>query len=138
MAGIELQYDDVLSGTPGELTVQSDRLTGSRVATIATKEAVPGESVTLTIDSEIQYKMEQVLTEVVERFKAKKAFGVVLDPRYGRSTGHGQHPRIRYQRVRVICAQRGRSGETAWCRISTNLAPLSRWWWPPPLWRQAW
>jgi cell division protein FtsI (penicillin-binding protein 3) len=83
MAGIELQYDDVLSGTPGEITVLSDRLTGNRVATVATKEAVPGESITLTIDSEIQYKTEQVLADVVKQFKAKKAFGIVLDPKTG-------------------------------------------------------
>jgi cell division protein FtsI (penicillin-binding protein 3) len=83
MAGIELQYDDTLSGTAGEMTIQSDRLTGNRVATVASKEAVPGQSITLTIDSEIQFKMETVLTEVVQKFKAKKAFGIVLDPKTG-------------------------------------------------------
>jgi cell division protein FtsI (penicillin-binding protein 3) len=83
IAGIELQYDSVLSGVAGEMTVLSDRLTGNRVATVATKEAVPGQPVTLTIDSEIQYKMEQVLAGVVEQFKAKKAFGVVLVPETG-------------------------------------------------------
>jgi cell division protein FtsI (penicillin-binding protein 3) len=83
MAGIELQYDDTLSGTAGELTIQSDRLTGNRVATVDTKEAVPGQSVTLTIDSEIQFKVETVLTQVVRKFKAKKAFGIVLDPKTG-------------------------------------------------------
>ncbi len=83
IAGLELQYDDSLSGTPGELTVLSDLLTGNRVKTIATREAVPGESITLTIDAEIQFKMEQVLAGVVEQFKAQKAFGVVLDPETG-------------------------------------------------------
>jgi cell division protein FtsI (penicillin-binding protein 3) len=83
IAGIELQYDKVLLGTPGELTVQSDRLTGNRVATVATKEAVPGQSVTLTIDEQIQFKMEQVLAGVVKEFKAKKAFGVAIDPKNG-------------------------------------------------------
>lgn len=83
IAGIELEYDDVLSGTPGELTVLSDRLTGNRIQTVATQDAVPGESITLTVDSEIQFKVEQVLTEVVDRFEATKAFGVVLDPDTG-------------------------------------------------------
>jgi cell division protein FtsI (penicillin-binding protein 3) len=83
MAGIELQYDKVLSGIAGELTVQSDRLTGNRVATVATKEAVPGQSVTLTIDEQIQFKMEQALAAVVEQYKAKKAFGIVIDPKTG-------------------------------------------------------
>lgn len=83
IAGLELEYDDILSGTSGELTVLSDRLTGNRVQTVATREAVAGESITLTIDSDIQFKVEQVLTGVVERFKAKKAFAVVLDPETG-------------------------------------------------------
>jgi cell division protein FtsI (penicillin-binding protein 3) len=82
-AGVELQYDSVLSGTPGETTVVEAGRTDERVATVATKEAVPGRSVTLTIDSEIQYKMEQVLAGVVETFKAKKAFGVILVPETG-------------------------------------------------------
>ncbi len=83
MAGIELQYEETLSGDPGESTILSDRKTGERIQTVATKEAVPGEDITLTIDSEIQFKMETVLSEVVEKFKAKKAFGVVLDPKTG-------------------------------------------------------
>jgi cell division protein FtsI (penicillin-binding protein 3) len=83
MAGIEMQYDNVLSGTPGELTVQSDRLTGNRVATVATKEAVPGQSITLTIDEQIQFKMEQALAGVVKQYKAKKAFGIAINPKTG-------------------------------------------------------
>jgi len=83
MAGLELQYDDILAGESGEMTVLSDRKTGARVQTIETKKAVPGEPITLTIDAEIQFKMETVLSDVVEKFQAKKAFGVVLDPRTG-------------------------------------------------------
>jgi cell division protein FtsI (penicillin-binding protein 3) len=82
-AGVELQYESVLSGTPGETTVVEAGRTDERVATVATKEAVPGQSITLTIDAEIQYKMEQELAAVVETFKAKKAFGVILVPETG-------------------------------------------------------
>jgi len=83
IAGIELQYDDVLSGEAGEMKVVTDLDTGNRVATVETKEAIPGSSITLTIDEQIQYKTEQVLSGVVSQFKADKAFAVVLDPGTG-------------------------------------------------------
>ena len=83
IAGLELEYDEVLSGEPGEMQVVSDHSSGNRVATVSTKEAVPGESITLTIDEQIQYKTEQVLAGVVAQFKAKKAFAVVIDPDTG-------------------------------------------------------
>jgi cell division protein FtsI (penicillin-binding protein 3) len=44
---------------------------------------VPGQSITLTIDEQIQYKAEQVLAGVVAEFGAKKAFAVVIDPDTG-------------------------------------------------------
>ena len=83
IAGLELQYDDVLRGEPGEMQVVNDPSSDNRVATISSKEAVPGRSITLTIDEQIQFQTEKVLSEVVAQFKAKKAFAVVLDPNDG-------------------------------------------------------
>jgi cell division protein FtsI (penicillin-binding protein 3) len=83
LAGLELQYDDLLAGEPGELQVVSDPSSGNRIATVANTEAVPGESITLTIDEQIQFETEKVLTAVVAQFKAKKAFAVVIDPHTG-------------------------------------------------------
>jgi cell division protein FtsI/penicillin-binding protein 2 len=82
LAGIEYQYEDVLSGTPGTMEVVSD-LSGNRLATMSVEEAVPGASITLTIDEDIQFETEKILTSVVEEFEAKKACAVVLDPRTG-------------------------------------------------------
>lgn len=82
LAGLEFQYDEVLSGQPGELQVVSDRV-GNRLSTTALREAVPGGSITLTIDQDIQFEVEKVLTRVVEQFEAKKASAVVLDPATG-------------------------------------------------------
>jgi cell division protein FtsI (penicillin-binding protein 3) len=80
IAGLELQYDDVLRGEPGEMKVVNDPSSDNRVATITSEEAVPGESIALTIDEQIQFQAEKVLSEVVAQFQAKKAFAVVLDP----------------------------------------------------------
>lgn len=82
LAGIEHEYDELLSGEPGSLTVVSD-LHGNRLDTTATEEATPGKSLTLTIDEDIQFEVEKVLTDVVSTFEAKKAFAVVIDPKSG-------------------------------------------------------
>ena len=82
LAGIEFQYQKSLAGTPGELKTVSD-LSGDRLATDSLKEAVPGQNITLTIDAQIQYETERVLTNVAQQFQAKKACAVVLDPTNG-------------------------------------------------------
>lgn len=82
LAGIEYQYEDMLSGEAGELTVVSD-LHGNRLDTTSTVEAIPGKSITLTIDEDIQFEVEKVLVEVVEKYKAKKACAVVIEPSTG-------------------------------------------------------
>ncbi len=82
LAGLELQYEQALAGVPGELQVVSD-LDGNRLATVSQREAEPGDDITLTIDADIQYETEQVLTAVVEEFQANKACAVVLEPSTG-------------------------------------------------------
>ncbi|MCE5253915.1 MAG: penicillin-binding protein 2 [Actinomycetia bacterium] len=82
LAGLELEYEDVLAGRPGELQVVND-LDGNRLETVSVREAEPGTSITLTVDADIQYETERVLTEVVEEFQAAKACAVVLDPGTG-------------------------------------------------------
>jgi len=82
LAGLELQYEDVLAGEPGELRVVRD-LDGNRLETVSVTEAEPGTSITLTIDADIEYETERVLAEVVEEFQAAKASAVVLDPATG-------------------------------------------------------
>lgn len=82
LAGLEVQYDDLLAGEPGKLQVVSDRV-GNRLSTTHLQEAVPGHSITLTIDQDIQFEVEKILTGVVEEFQAKKACAVVLDPSTG-------------------------------------------------------
>lgn len=82
LAGLEKEYDELLSGTPGTLEVMSD-LSGNRLSTTHVEEAVPGSSITLTIDKDIQFEVEKVLTGVVEQFQANKACAVVIEPHTG-------------------------------------------------------
>ena len=82
MAGLELQYDELLAGEAGQSQVVSD-LRGNRLSTISVKDAVPGGPINLTIDAEIQFETERVLTAAIQEFQAKKACAVVLDPSTG-------------------------------------------------------
>jgi cell division protein FtsI/penicillin-binding protein 2 len=82
LAGVEYQYDAVLKGVPGELTVVSD-LHGNRLDTVSSKTATPGEALNLTIDQDLQFEVEKILTDTVSRFEAKGACAIVLDPTNG-------------------------------------------------------
>jgi cell division protein FtsI/penicillin-binding protein 2 len=82
MEGLEYQYDEVLSGEAGTMQVVRD-LSGNRLSTISTNAAKPGESVTLTIDSEIQFEAEHALADAVAEFEAKRGCALVMDPRTG-------------------------------------------------------
>lgn len=82
LAGLELEYDEVLAGEPGEAQVIRSGA-GDQLATLSLRSAKPGRSVTLTIDSDIQFETERVLTDVVEKFQAKKACAIVLAPSTG-------------------------------------------------------
>ncbi len=83
-AGIELQYDAVLTGTPGRLV----REAGADGATIAAgrRQVVPardGDDLRLTIDLGLQYNAEQILRDAVVRAGAKGGIVIVADPRTG-------------------------------------------------------
>lgn len=82
LEGLEYEYDELLSGEAGEIQVVRDPK-GNRLSTISTDEAQPGESITLTIDSEIQFEAERALTDAVEEFQAKRGCALVMDPRTG-------------------------------------------------------
>jgi len=82
LAGLELQYDKVLSGQPGEIRVVSSR-EGRWLATVSAKDPVPGKPLVLTVDADIQFETERVLAETVKEFGAARACAVVLDPQTG-------------------------------------------------------
>ncbi len=82
LAGLEREYDDLLAGEAGALQVMSD-LSGNRLSTTYLEEASPGDSITLTIDKDIQFEVEKVLSDIVKEFEAQKACAVVLEPDSG-------------------------------------------------------
>ncbi|MFC7876763.1 peptidoglycan D,D-transpeptidase FtsI family protein [Isoptericola sp. NPDC057391] len=82
--GLERAYEDVLAGADGQVTYERGRdgvpIPGSeRDAT----EAVAGSDVQLTIDSDVQWKAEELLDDAVSKTGAKYAMAVVEDVRTG-------------------------------------------------------
>jgi cell division protein FtsI (penicillin-binding protein 3) len=84
LEGLELQYQSVLSGTPGELIVERDPY-GQPIPQGAymISPAEPGADLILTIDREIQYAAQQALTEAVAATGSEGGAVVVLVPATG-------------------------------------------------------
>lgn len=80
IAGLEEQYDDLLTGTPGELTKEvapkGRSVAGSeRVTSVP----VPGNDIVLTLDRSIQFAAEQALLDRVDELGAKSGTVIILD-----------------------------------------------------------
>lgn len=81
--GIELAWQDTLSGKPGSRRVIKDRK-GSIVEDVESIRAPrPGKDIALSIDSKIQYLAYRELKQAVEASKAKAGGIVVLDAQTG-------------------------------------------------------
>ena len=80
--GIELLYDEELTGQPGSETVVRDPA-GHTLRTIKQRLPMSGKDVVLTLDGEIQSYAETVLKRTLRTASAKAATCVVMDPRNG-------------------------------------------------------
>jgi cell division protein FtsI (penicillin-binding protein 3) len=84
LGGLELQFDDILTGTPGELTLEQDP--AGRTIPIGQHDLVPavkGEDIVLTLDRSLQYEAEKMMIGQVEALGAQGGTAVVSDPRTG-------------------------------------------------------
>jgi cell division protein FtsI/penicillin-binding protein 2 len=79
LAGIELLYDEELSGKAGSETIVRDSA-GHALKTVRLVEPVSGANVRLTLDSEIQYYAEDVLEKAVRDSGARSGTAIVMDP----------------------------------------------------------
>lgn len=84
LGGLELQYDELLAGTPGELTYEQD----PEGRTIAGGEhhLVPPEAgggLVLTLDRALQYEAERVLADHVARNGAESGTLIAMQPGTG-------------------------------------------------------
>ncbi|HLA41533.1 MAG TPA: penicillin-binding protein 2, partial [Candidatus Glassbacteria bacterium] len=81
LAGIELGYDEVLHGRPGQLLIERDarqrwlRRTG--------RPPQPGQNLVLTLDENIQYIAERELAAAFQQSRALSGSVIVQDPHTG-------------------------------------------------------
>lgn len=80
LEGIELQYDQMLRGNPKKMTVRRDaRGRALIVDGLMFADNPDGAEITLTIDSDLQFMLENELHHTIAEFAAEQAFGVILD-----------------------------------------------------------
>ena len=90
--GIELTYNEQLSGKPGSRRVIKDRL-GRVVEDIrAVSLPVNGQDIELSIDTRIQYLVYRALADSVNLNKAKSASAVVVDVKTGEILALANYP----------------------------------------------
>lgn len=82
--GIELEYDQYLSGVAGRWVKNTD-VAGNQLVDGSEEyhEAQNGLNVVLTIDEAIQYYVEKALEEGMEETKAERIMCLVMDPETG-------------------------------------------------------
>ncbi len=84
LAGLELQYEQWLAGTPGEVENERDP-TGESIPGMSKVITEPqdGRDLVLTLDMDIQYKAETELGQAVQAAQAKGGNLVVMDVKTG-------------------------------------------------------
>lgn len=91
--GLELAYDNQLSGTPGLLMEETDN--AGRWIFGGKRDRIPaqdGDSIVLTIDKTVQIKVEAVLKDAVEKNSADSGSVVIMDPKTGAIKAMATYP----------------------------------------------
>lgn len=86
ISGLELQFDDLLTGTPGMVTYERAKVAGGGTITGTRRfvePARPGADVSLTLDQPLQYEAEQALAEHLARAGAQGGTVVITRPSTG-------------------------------------------------------
>lgn len=91
--GLEAAYNDVLSGTDGEIVYQKDNNQNPLPGTVAeTVAAVDGKDVYTTIDSRIQSYLETLMDSVFKENKPENLTANLMDAKTGEILAMAQRP----------------------------------------------
>jgi cell division protein FtsI (penicillin-binding protein 3) len=93
LSGIEYFRERALHGNDGERRLVKDAL-GQPISLRDTRKSVPGRDLTLTLDSALETKAEDVLQQVGAKFRPKGATALVMDPRDGSILALANWPRV--------------------------------------------
>jgi cell division protein FtsI (penicillin-binding protein 3) len=84
LEGIEKQYDSILLGQPGRMILEQDPAGRALPqAEYSYERPVPGDSLLLTLDKQLQYFTELTLAAAARRYHAESASAIVMRPRTG-------------------------------------------------------
>ncbi|HEY8108979.1 MAG TPA: penicillin-binding protein 2 [Patescibacteria group bacterium] len=91
--GIESYFDDILHGSVGSVG-QAKNATGQELALGVASYTPPkdGDNVVLTIDRNVQFKVEEALDAMVDRFSADGGSIMVMDPKTGAIVAMASRP----------------------------------------------
>ena len=100
ISGLELYYNDQLSGVNGEILYQAD-LTGVDLKdkTPSYRPATDGLNLKLTIDYEIQQILEGVTDEAMSVYTPSSASAIVINPQNGEVLGMSMKPSLNLNEV---------------------------------------
>ncbi len=93
LSGLEYSENPVLRGRDGVRRTVRDAL-GQPIRLRDTPSAQPGKDIRLTIDSDVQERVEQVLQDVGEQYSPRGATAMVTDPRTGEILALANWPRV--------------------------------------------
>ncbi|MBE6741366.1 MAG: PASTA domain-containing protein [Ruminococcaceae bacterium] len=80
LMGVESYYEEELKGTNGRIVTVKDANSNKLPTDYETSiEAMDGNSLVLTINQTVQYYLEKGLRTTMEEYKAKGAYGIVMD-----------------------------------------------------------
>lgn len=106
VGGIEMQYNDALTGTSGRIITAKNAKMGAMSSEYETTyDAKPGESLVLTIDEVVQYYLEQSLEQAMIDTGAKYAYGVIMDVKTGAVLGMTSKPDFDLNQPRKISSK---------------------------------
>jgi penicillin-binding protein 2B len=80
--GLEKKFDDALKGSPGFIQYEKDN-TGAQLPNgkVQMKSAVNGKNVTLTLDRDIQFYIEDALREAYDKYHPVSITAIAADPK---------------------------------------------------------
>ncbi len=93
LSGLEFAFEGVLHGSAGKRRIVKDAL-GAPIVLQETKRAIPGKDIKLTLDAQLQGKVEDVLAQVGAKWRPKGATAVVMDPRTSTILALADWPRV--------------------------------------------
>ena len=82
LGGVELQFEELLSGAPGERIVERAP-DGTNIVLRKESPAVPGDDLVLTIDRALQHEAERSLAGMIQSAHALGGIAIVMDSQTG-------------------------------------------------------